>query len=84
VVHFDDPSRLERIGATRFKLGSGQAAPTPVEPQLASQSLEMSNVSAITSMIDLISVNRAFDMYTKSSKTIDDMNQLAINLSRPR
>jgi flagellar basal body rod protein FlgG len=35
----------------------------------------MSNVSAITGMVDLISTNRAFEAYTKAAQTLDTMNQ---------
>jgi flagellar basal body rod protein FlgG len=38
----------------------------------------MSNVSAVTGMIDLITTNRAFDAYTKAAQTIDSLNQAAI------
>jgi flagellar basal body rod protein FlgG len=37
----------------------------------------MSNVSAITGMIDLIQTNRAFEAYTKAAQTIDQLNQTA-------
>jgi len=79
VVHFENPGVLERVGETKFKLPRGTANPTPVEnPELESQSLEMSNVSAITSVIDLMTATRGFEMYTKSAKAIDEMNQTAI------
>ena len=77
VARFEDPSKLERVGATRFALGQA-AQPTQVEAAIIPQSLEMSNVSAISSVIDLITTNRAFDLYTKSAKTIDELNSTAI------
>lgn len=79
VVHFDDPSALERVGATRFKLGANQPAPAPSENQIEAQSLEMSNALNVNSILDLITTNRAFDMYTKSARSIDEMNQQAIS-----
>lgn len=79
VVRFDDPQVLEPVGATRFRLKAGGVGPQQVEPALAEQSLEMANVSAITSMIDLIIANRGFEMYTKSAQAIDNMNQTAIS-----
>ncbi len=78
VVRFQNTEGLERIGSSRFSLKTGQAAPATVQPDLAPQSLEMSNVSAISSVIDLITTNRAFDMYSKSMKSIDEMNNIAI------
>lgn len=79
VVHFDDPSKLVREGGSRFALGAGQAPPATVEADIEAGALEMSNVSAITSMIDLISASKGFEMYTKTAQTIDAMNQTAIS-----
>ena len=78
VVRFEDPQVLNHIGGNRFALQQGKPQPTQVDPDLVPQALEMSNVSAISSVIDLINANRAFDMYTKSARTIDDLNQSAI------
>jgi flagellar basal body rod protein FlgG len=41
-------------------------------------SVEMSNVSAVTGMIDLIQTNRAFDAYSKAAQSLDTLNQSAI------
>jgi flagellar basal body rod protein FlgG len=78
VVNFADTSGLEATDGARFKLRAGAAAPIPVEARLEPQSLEMSNASAITGMIDLITTNRAFDAYQKAAQTIDSLNQAAI------
>jgi flagellar basal body rod protein FlgG len=74
VVRFADTSGLEATEGTRFKL-NGNKRPVPVDPLVEPQSLEMSNVSAITGMVDLISTNRAFEAYTKAAQTLDTMNQ---------
>lgn len=85
VVQFDDPSALERAGGTRFSLRPGAAQPQQVDANLISTSLEMSNSSAITSMLDLISANRGFQTYTRTAESIDILNQAAINqVGRPR
>lgn len=78
VVHFDNTDGLERVSGSRFQLKQGAPAPTAVEPDVEPSSLEMSNVSAITSMIDLIAANRAFDMYSRTARSIDDLNQVSI------
>lgn len=78
IVHFNDTSGLEATDGARFKLKQGGAAPITVEAKLEPQSLEMSNASAITGMIDLITTNRAFDAYQKAAQTIDSLNQTAI------
>jgi flagellar basal-body rod protein FlgF len=78
VVQVDDTKNLAHAGANRFKVNAGRPAPAPVEPQLIPKSLEMSNVSAVTGMVDLIVTSRAFEAYTKAAQTIDGMNQTAI------
>ncbi len=48
--------------------------PTRVtEPNLATSSLEGSNVDAVATMVDLIKINRHFEMSQKSIHTQDDM-----------
>ena len=85
VVRFENPQSLERVEGSRFRLASGSPAPEAVAPDLVPQSVEMANVSAISSMIELINANRAFEMYTKSALTIDAMDTAAINqVGRPR
>ena len=85
VVRIDDPSSLERTGGTRFKLKAGQAGGAAVEPDLTTSSLEMPNISVISNVVELITTNRAFDMYTKSAQAIDTLNQTAISqVGRPR
>jgi len=79
VVKIENPLQLERLGNARFKLGAGQASPTVTEPDVISRSLEMSNTSAITSIVELIKTQRGFQMYTRSAETINTMNQTAIN-----
>jgi flagellar basal body rod protein FlgG len=70
---------LLREGGSRFTVAPGQPAPAAVEPEVIPASLEMSNVSAITSMIELISASKGFELYTKTSQSIDQMNQTAIS-----
>lgn len=78
VVRFADPSALERVGGSRFVIPQGGAAPAPVDADVVPRTLEMSNVSTISSMVDLISTNRAFELYVRTAQTIDTMNQSAI------
>ena len=79
VYKIEDPSKLVRAGANRFSIANGTATPAQVTANLATRSLEMSNVSAITSVTDLMSAQRAFQMYTKAADSIDSINQVAIN-----
>ena len=78
IVRFAETKGLQPVEGTRFKVASGPQ-PTPVEGFVEPRALEMSNVSAVTGMIDLITTNRAFDAYTKAAQTIDSLNQAAIS-----
>jgi flagellar basal-body rod protein FlgF len=85
VVRFDDTSQLEAVGGNRFRLKQGAPAPVDVEPDLIPESLEASNVSAISGVVDLISASRAFQMYARTLESVDTLNQAAINqIGRPR
>jgi len=77
IVRFAETKGLQPVEGTRFKVVSGPQ-PTSVEGFVEPRALEMSNVSAVTGMIDLITTNRAFDAYTKAAQTIDSLNQAAI------
>jgi flagellar basal-body rod protein FlgG len=79
VARVENPANLLREGGSRFTVAPGQPAPAAVEPEVIPASLEMSNVSAITSMIELISASKGFELYTKTSQSIDQMNQTAIS-----
>ena len=79
IVQIDDPQKLERVGGNRFKLASGAAAPQAVEASLEPGALEMANVSAVSSMVDMIAANRGFEMYTRTAQSIDQLNQAAIS-----
>lgn len=77
VVRFENTNGLMAVEGARFRAVGAQ--PVPVEPRVEPQSLEMSNVSAITGMVDLITTNRAFDAYTKAAQSLDTLNQTAIS-----
>lgn len=78
VVRFTDPSVLQNDEGTRFSLPQGSPPPQPVEPEIVPQSLEMSNVSMVSAMVDMISTARGFEAYTRMSQTIDQLNQQSI------
>ncbi len=79
VVSVPNPQILERVGGNRFRLQEGQPEPDGVDnPEVEPHALEMSNVGAIESVIDLIKATRGFELYTKSASTIDQMNQTAV------
>ncbi len=78
VVHFEDTTGLVPNGASRFKLNPGSPGPSNVPGHVVPEALEGSNVSAINTIVDLISVNRGFEQYTKAAQSIDGMNRTMI------
>lgn len=79
VARFDNTDQLERVGDNRFVLQRGGPAPTDVPADLIPRSLEMSNVTAVSSIVELISAQRAFQAYARTTESIDALNQAAIN-----
>jgi flagellar basal body rod protein FlgG len=79
VVRFDNTDLLERVEGARFRSLAGAPPPTQVAAAVQPQALEMSNVSAIKGMVDVIATSRAFEAYTKAAQTIDQLNQTSIN-----
>ncbi len=83
VVEIEDLSKLKREEGVRFSLIQG-ANISEVEPSLVTSSLEMPNINAVTQMVQMINATRGFEAYTKTIKTIDELNQKAVNSIRIR
>lgn len=81
VVQVQDTTALERIGSTRFKLQSGTAEELET-PYLAAESVEMPNIQVVDGMIDMINASKAFEAYTKTAQTINELNDRAIRNTR--
>ncbi|MCC6933926.1 MAG: flagellar hook-basal body protein [Deltaproteobacteria bacterium] len=81
VVEFDDLKSLERTEGTRFRAVG--ANPRNMEsPQVVPESLEMPNVNVVASMVDLVNASKAFEAYTKTVRTIDELNERIIRSAR--
>ncbi|MGI6523916.1 MAG: flagellar hook-basal body protein [Bdellovibrionota bacterium] len=78
VARFEDPQVLEQQGGCRFKLRDGAEGGESVDAELTPQALEMSNVSAVSTMIEVLTTNRGFQLYEKTARTIDEMNNIAV------
>ncbi len=80
VARFEDPATaLIPVGNARFKPAAGAQQPQQVEAEIIPGAVELANVTAVASVVDLITVNRAFDLYTKTAQAIDEMNTQAIS-----
>lgn len=75
---YQDTTSLQRVGANRFDPGTAAAkAPTA---QVVQGSQEQSSVDMATCMIDMIRLNRLFEMSLKAASTItNDMDAKSIS-----
>lgn len=78
VVDFEDYDYLERYGETYFQPVEG-ASLTQGNASVNSGVLEMSNVSTITEMVNLISITRAYEANQKVIQTNDQSLEVAVN-----
>ena len=59
---------------------SGQAGlKTPEEINVQSGYLELSNASAVKEMIQMIDIQRSFELYQKAIQTVSDQDRLAVS-----
>jgi flagellar basal-body rod protein FlgG len=88
LARFPNPAGLNAIGRNLFLLttASGTAETgTPGESSFGTISqgyLELSNVSVVDEMVNMIVAQRAYEINTKAIQTADDMLQYANNLKR--
>lgn len=76
VVRIENTESLKAEGSNGYRL-TGGGAPQVVEADLITGALEMANVSVTGSMVEMITAQRGFELYTKVAQTIDKMNQTA-------
>jgi flagellar basal-body rod protein FlgG len=86
LARFINPAGLISIGSGLYKASGSSGAPSVVTPgtegvgTIAGTFLEMSNVKVIEEMINLITVQRAYDVNSKVIQASDEMLQVANNL----
>ena len=79
IVRFNAPERLERRGATMF---ASDEAPVPVDrPAIQAGFLEMSNVTMISQLVELITTLRSFESNQRAAQLQDDSLREAIALA---
>jgi len=81
VVSISDLSQLEQEGGTKFKLKPGAQA-TQVPAQVVPGSVEMPNINVVQSMVEMISTQRAFEGYTKTAQTIQELHEVNLRTYR--
>ncbi len=81
VVQVDNLDQLVKEAGVRFKMPPG-TDPENIEPKLIPESVELPNVSVVEAMVEMIATQRAFEGYTKSVQTINEMNETNLRVNR--
>ncbi len=88
IATFQNPGGLQALGANLF-LESGASGPPLIgNPGLNDRGtlqqgfLELSNVSVVEELVNLITAQRAYEVNSRTVQTADEMLQLASNLKR--
>jgi len=88
LYRFPNPVGLTAVGENLFKVSSASGEPIPGRPgyegmgQLVHKYLEMSNVSVVREMVDLIVAQRAYEFNSRTIQTSDSMLSTATSLKR--
>lgn len=78
IQRVQDPSTLQKVGNTRFRIKDAAAAGIDVPADLEIGALESANISVTSAMVQMISAHRGFQAYTKVAGAIDEMNKDAV------
>ena len=88
LARFVNPAGLSAIGRNLYRVTSASGDPitdVPGQSGLGNVNqgyLEMSNVSVVDEMVDMIVAQRAYEMNSKAIQTADEMSAIANNLKR--
>lgn len=72
-----DPNSLAKMGNSLYAATNPATVKVTANPQLRPQTLEQSNVNPVACMVQLMSVNRSFDMAQRAIVTQDEMTKHA-------
>lgn len=88
LARFVNPAGLSALGHNLYRVTGASGDPITDTPgqaglgQISQGYLEMSNVSVVDEMVDMIVAQRAYEMNSKAIQTADDMSGIANNLKR--
>jgi flagellar basal-body rod protein FlgG len=88
LYRFPNPVGLTAVGENLFKVTNASGDPIPGRPgyegmgQIVHKFLEMSNVSVVREMVDLIVAQRAYEFNSRTIQTSDNMLGTATSLKR--
>jgi flagellar basal-body rod protein FlgG len=85
---FINPEGLLRVGENMYRQTDSSGEAVPSNPgingtgMLKAQHLEMSNVSPVTELVDMITSQRAYELNSKATQTGDQLLQTVISIKR--
>ncbi len=79
VVDFEDYNYLERYGENYFQQIEGARETDPEGTQVYSGYLEMANISVVTEMVNMITIQRQYESNQKVITTYDETLDTAVN-----
>ncbi len=82
LVEFPDKSRLMKMGNSCFASSDDKVQPEPAQPKVYQGNLELSNVNPVTSMIDLIKINRSHAVIQKAISTFKELDSKVIGTGK--
>ena len=88
IATFQNPAGLQSLGSNLFLETGASGAPLIGNPgsndrgTLQQGFLELSNVSVVEELVNLITAQRAYEVNSRTVQTADEMLQLAANLKR--
>ena len=88
LYRFPNPVGLTAVGENLFKITNASGDPIPGRPgydgmgKIAHKFLEMSNISVVREMVDLIVAQRAYEFNSRTIQTSDNMLGTATSLKR--
>jgi flagellar basal-body rod protein FlgG len=88
IYRFVNPAGLEAIGQNLLKVTNATGAPIPGRPgfdgmgKVLQKFLEMSNVSVVKEMVNMIVAQRAYELNSRAIQTSDSMLATATSLKR--
>lgn len=74
VVRFSDATKAEKEGANMFRSDAANVTDAG-DARVVQGHLEQSNISAVDSMVALISLNRQFESYQRAMKLLDSITE---------
>jgi len=88
IATFQNPAGLQALGSNLFLETGASGAPLIGNPGIDDRGtlqqgfLELSNVSVVEELVNLITAQRAYEVNSRTVQTADEMLQLAANLKR--